>query len=77
MECAEGRGAGIPSGGLVGGGLLRELAIFGAVRAGSEVVGILWMLPIVGWLIPLIVLPLGLGGWYLSWQVKPEMPNQA
>lgn len=69
--------AGIPTVGRVGGVLFRKLEIFGAVLAGSAVVGILWMLPIVGWLIPLIVLPLGLGGWYLSWQVKPEMPNQA
>lgn len=69
--------AGIPTVGRVGGVLFRKLEIFGAVLAGSAVVGILWMLPIVGWLIPLIVLPLGLGGWYLSWQVKAEMPNQA
>lgn len=69
--------AGIPTVGRLGGALFRKLEIYGAILVGSAVVGILWMLPVVGWLIPLIVLPLGLGGWYLSWQVKPEMPNQA
>ena len=69
--------AGIPTVGRVGGVLFRKLEIYGAILAGSAVVGFLWILPIVGWLIPLIVLPLGLGGWYLSWQVKPEMPDQS
>ncbi len=69
--------AGIPTVGRVGGVLFRKLEIYGAVLVGSAVVGILWMLPVVGWLIPLIVLPLGLGGWYLSRQAEPEMPDQA
>lgn len=70
--------AGIPTVGRVGGVLFRKLEIYGAVLAGSAVIGILWMLPIAGWLVPPIVLPLGLGGWYLSWQVKLEDgPDQA
>ncbi len=69
--------AGIPTVGRVGGLLFRKLEIYGAILAGSAVVGFLWMLPVVGWLIPPIVLPLGLGGWYLSWQVKPEMPDRS
>lgn len=69
--------AGIPTVGRLGGALFRKLEIYGAILVGSAVVGILWMLPVVGWLIPLIVLPLGLGGWYLSRQAKPEMPDRA
>ncbi len=68
--------AGIPTVGRVGEVLFRKLDIYGAILAGSVVVGMLWMLPIVGWLIPLVVLPLGLGGWYLSWQGKPERADQ-
>jgi hypothetical protein len=69
--------AGIPTVGRVGGVLFSKLEIYGAILAGSAVVGFLWMLPVVGWLIPPIVLPLGLGAWYLSWQVKPEMPHRS
>jgi hypothetical protein len=30
------------------------------------VAGVVWLLPYVGWLVPLVVLPLGLGAWLLA-----------
>ncbi len=68
--------AGIPTVGRLGGALFKKLDIYGAILAGSMVIGLLWMLPVLGWVIPVAVLPLGLGGWYLSAQRKPEMADQ-
>jgi len=68
--------AGIPTVGQIGGALFRKLDIYGAILAGSIMIGLLWMLPVLGWVIPVAVLPMGLGGWYLSAQRKPEMADQ-
>lgn len=35
----------------------------GATLGGALVVALVWMIPWVGWLVPLVILPLGLGGW--------------
>lgn len=55
--------AGAPAVGWLGGVLFRRLDLYGAILAGSLLVGMVWYLPVVGWLVPVIVLPLGLGAW--------------
>lgn len=55
--------AGVPVVGWLGGVLFRKLDFYGAILAGSVIAGVVWHLPFVGWLVPAIVLPLGLGGW--------------
>jgi cytoskeletal protein CcmA (bactofilin family) len=59
-------GAGVPVSAYVGRRLFKGLGLPGAVIAGSLVLGAVWMLPYVGWLVPLIALPLGLGAWLRS-----------
>jgi hypothetical protein len=60
--------AGAPVVGRLGGALFRRLEIYGAILVGSVVVGILWYLPLLGWLVPLVVLPLGLGAWFAAFR---------
>lgn len=67
--------AGIPAVGRLGGLTFKRLDIFGALLVGAGLTGLIWLLPIVGWLVPLVVLPLGLGGWMLSW--KTDLGAQA
>lgn len=45
------------------GGLTKRLTVYGAILAGSVFVGLLWLVPMAGWLVPIVVLPLGLGAW--------------
>lgn len=56
--------AGIPVVGWLGARVFASLSIYGAILAGSVIVGLMWLLPVAGWLVPLIVLPLGLGAWF-------------
>ncbi len=42
--------------------------MYGAIVLGSALVGVLWFLPIVSWLVPVLLLPLGLGAWILGWR---------
>ena len=58
--------AGIPAAGRLGERLFRRLDFYGAMLAGSVVIGLLWLIPWVGWLVPLVILPIGLGGWIFS-----------
>jgi cytoskeletal protein CcmA (bactofilin family) len=58
--------AGVPAVGRLGALLWRNADVYGAVLAGSVVAGLVWLIPVVGWLVPLLVLPLGLGGWLRS-----------
>ena len=64
--------AGIPAVGRLGGLTSKRLDIYGALLVGAGLTGLIWLLPIVGWLVPLVVLPLGLGGWMLSWKADLE-----
>ena len=67
--------AGIPVAARFGAWVFKRLGSFGAVLAGSAIIGLLWMLPLVGIFIPLLVLPLGLGAWILSrrtGEVEPQ-----
>jgi cytoskeletal protein CcmA (bactofilin family) len=58
--------AGVPAVGRLGMILRRRSDLYGAVLLGSAVAGLLWLVPLLGWLVPLVVLPLGLGGWLRS-----------
>ena len=60
--------AGVPAVLAFGRALPGERGLYGSVVVGSIVVGVLWMIPYVGWLVPLLVLPIGLGAWMLSFR---------
>lgn len=60
--------SGAPTVGWLGGALFKRLDLYGSVLVGSIVVGLIWYLPFVGWLVPLLVLPLGLGAWIATWR---------
>jgi hypothetical protein len=68
--------AGVPSVLAIGRALPGNRGLFGAIALGAAVVGFVWLLPYVGWLVPLVVLPLGLGAWLLAFgddePVQPE-----
>jgi cytoskeletal protein CcmA (bactofilin family) len=63
--------AGVPAVGWVGAKLLPERSVHAAVLFGSLIVGAFWFLPVLTWLIPIVVLPLGLGAWARSWRLEP------
>lgn len=58
--------AGVPTVLLLGRRLPGDRGMYGAVALGSAVVAILWLIPLASWIIPLLVLPLGMGGWIIS-----------
>ena len=58
--------AGAPAVLAVGRSVPGERALFGAVAVGSSLAAVLWMVPLVGWVVPLVILPWGLGAWILS-----------
>ncbi|HEX6221790.1 MAG TPA: polymer-forming cytoskeletal protein [Acidimicrobiia bacterium] len=60
--------AGAPVVGWLGGVIFKRFELYGAILAGSIVVGLVWYLPWLGWLVPLLVLPLGLGAWFATWR---------
>lgn len=55
--------AGAPVAGWLGGVIFKRLDLYGAMLAGSLLIGVLWWVPLAGWLVPLLVLPWGLGAW--------------
>ncbi len=71
--------AGGPAAAWLGGALFKRLDLYGSILAGSLVAGAVWYLPWVGWLVPALMLPLGLGGWLATWRRQstdePE-PNE-
>lgn len=75
--------AGAPAVGWLGGVLFKRLDLYGAILAGSLLVGIVWFLPMIGWIVPLVVLPWGLGSWFATWRRQaasaddPSGPNAA
>lgn len=69
--------AGAPTVGWLGGVLFKRLDLYGSILVGSLIVGVVWYLPLVGWLVPVVVLPLGLGAWIAAWRrlPGPAMPE--
>ncbi len=66
LVAALGLVAGAPVVGWLGGVIFKRFDLYGSIVAGSALAGILWYIPWVGWLVPLIVLPLGLGAWMVT-----------
>jgi hypothetical protein len=70
--------AGAPIAGWLGGVLFKRLDLYGAILAGSLLIGAVWYVPILGWVAPLIVLPWGLGSWMTAWgqsaEAEPPFP---
>lgn len=60
--------AGVPAVTWLGARMRSGLTLNGAVAVGSAVAALLWFVPAIGWLVPLIALPMGMGAWMLSWQ---------
>lgn len=62
--------AGIPVVGWVGRSVLRQADLYRSLLAGSVLAGVVWFLPFVGWIVPLLVLPVGLGAWMGAWRQR-------
>jgi hypothetical protein len=60
--------AGAPTVGWLGGFVFKRLDVYGSILSGSLMAGVVWFIPWVGWLVPLVVLPLGLGAWFGTWR---------
>jgi cytoskeletal protein CcmA (bactofilin family) len=60
--------AGIPAVLVLGRLVPGQRGMFGAIALGSLLVGIVWMIPLVGWIVPVVVLPWGLGAWLLTFR---------
>jgi cytoskeletal protein CcmA (bactofilin family) len=58
--------AGVPTVLTAGRWFPADLSPQGSVLAGSVVAGVAWLAPVVGWLVPAIVLPIGIGSWVLG-----------
>ncbi|HJS72394.1 MAG TPA: polymer-forming cytoskeletal protein [Acidimicrobiia bacterium] len=58
--------AGAPVVGWLGGVLFEKLDLYGSILTGSVIAGAVWYLPVLGWVVPVLVLPLGLGAWIAS-----------
>jgi hypothetical protein len=67
--------AGVPAVLAIGRALPGDRSHYGAIALGAAAVGLAWLLPFVGWLVPLVVLPLGLGAWILAF--RDEEPTQS
>lgn len=55
--------AGMPAVAWIGARLKKQTTVAGAVAVGSAVVAMLWLIPIVGWIVAILVLAAGMGGW--------------
>ena len=58
--------AGVPAVLAIGRRFPRDFGLFGSVLVGAGLVGVIWLIPLVGWFIPIVVLPLGMGAWILG-----------
>ena len=71
--------SGAPVAGWIGGVVFKRLDLYGAILVGSLMIGVLWWVPLLGWLVPLLVLPWGLGAWMATWSGQSsesaEEPN--
>lgn len=67
--------AGVPAVGRLGAVLWRGSDLYGSVLTGTVVAGLVWLIPLIGWLVPLVLLPLGLGGWLRSLTRSPSVSD--
>jgi cytoskeletal protein CcmA (bactofilin family) len=68
--------AGLPAVALIGSLVKRGTTISGAVGIGSAIVGLVWLLPVVGLPVALLVVAAGIGGW-LSTRRKHPVDDDA
>jgi hypothetical protein len=68
--------AGLPAVALIGSLVKRGTTISGAVGIGSAIVGLVWLLPVVGLPVALLVVAAGIGGW-LSTRRKHPVDDEA
>jgi cytoskeletal protein CcmA (bactofilin family) len=66
--------AGMPAVAWIGARLKKQTTVAGAVAIGSAVVAILWLIPVVGWIIALLVLAAGMGGWLSTFRRQELRP---
>jgi cytoskeletal protein CcmA (bactofilin family) len=64
--------AGVPTVLALGQALPGRLELYGSILLGSLVAGLVWLIPWVGWLVPVLVLPIGLGAFMTSFRAEPE-----
>lgn len=67
--------AGMPAVAWIGARLKKQTTVAGAVAIGSAVVAILWLIPVVGWIIALLVLAAGMGGWLSTFRRQEVNPS--
>ncbi|HEY6627663.1 MAG TPA: hypothetical protein VI193_01610 [Acidimicrobiia bacterium] len=67
--------AGIPAVIVLGRLLPGDRGMFGAIAMGSLLAGVVWMIPLVGWIVPLVILPWGLGAWLLTFRSEAKAPS--
>jgi predicted acyltransferase (DUF342 family) len=67
--------AGIPAVLVLGRLLPGERGMFGAIALGSLLAGVVWMIPLVGWIVPLVILPWGIGAWLLTFRSEAKAPS--
>ncbi len=67
--------AGIPAVGWLGSRIFPRFSTHGAILAGSALTGLVWLVPVIGWLVPLLVLPLGLGAWFKGFAGSRELDS--
>jgi cytoskeletal protein CcmA (bactofilin family) len=66
--------AGMPAVAWIGARLKKQTTVAGAVAIGSAVVAFLWLIPVVGWIIALLVLAAGMGGWLSTFRRQEVRP---
>ncbi len=65
--------AGAPAALALGRAFPRGRGMYGSILVGSLLAGAIWLIPYVGWLVPALMLPIGLGAWLLS-SSEEELP---
>lgn len=67
--------AGMPAVAWIGARIRKQTTVPGAVGIGSAVVAILWLIPVVGWIVALLVLAAGMGGWLSTFRRQDAVPT--
>ncbi len=67
--------AGMPAVAWIGARIKKQTTVAGAVAIGSAVVAILWLIPVVGWIVALLVLAAGMGGWLSTFRSQEAIAS--